>query len=218
MTLLRHAEIPMSNSSRNSYRSCANVTIRRTLCGSWSTNARSNAHPSSSSTLPAGDFNLLQLAERSASYSIDSLTAGICCVIAEQLVQGREEGDTFIFLRLDRILPLAVPHPKTLMASLVSARWLLKEIVTGTYAKFLEEHFLKLRSTMMCDFHYQLHLVDAILTFTCNVMRKESIWLGCSNLRRSVHTLILRGIKHRRPNMRTSIYFKGNDTCFVHTC
>lgn len=129
--------------------------------------------------LTSGDYNLLQLVALSSSYSVESRTAGICGFTTEQLIQEREEGDTFIFTGLDLILALAVPDPKTLVISLASAHWLLKENVTGPYVKALQDQFLKLRASPMTAFISQVHRVDAVLTAVCNGNRKDYLWLGC---------------------------------------
>lgn len=69
------------------------------------------------------DYNLLQLPE--PSYPVESRPAGMCGVITEKLIQERKEGDTFIFVGLNRILVLTVLDKKTFVASLGPAHWLM---------------------------------------------------------------------------------------------
>lgn len=51
--------------------------------------------------LLAGDYNLLHLADPSLSYSASSRTAGMCGSTTEQFVREREDGETFIFPKIE---------------------------------------------------------------------------------------------------------------------
>lgn len=72
--------------------------------------------------LPAGDYALLQLAPLGAAYSTHSLTVGVCGVSTEQIVKEHEDGEQYIFPRLDRILAVESLDPKTLVTSVANAR------------------------------------------------------------------------------------------------
>lgn len=103
----------------------------------------------------------------------------MCEVTTKQLVEEREDSETFIFPGLERILALAVPDAKSLMTSIANTRWLLKTGVTGAYAKELETQFISIKNDALVSSASNLHRMDAIPTAICVGHRKDSVWIGC---------------------------------------
>lgn len=114
--------------------------------------------------LPTGDYKLLQLVSLSATYSTNYITVCLCGVTTEQIVQGREDGEQYIFPGLDRILIFAQQEVHFLIYSLDNTRWLLKEQFIGSYAAILENQLVKIRDLSERSLPLSIHLVDSILT------------------------------------------------------
>lgn len=67
------------------------------------------------------------MASLSSAYAKNSITGALCGFSTEQILQGREDGEEFIFPGMDRIRTLAQTDPQYLLSLLANARLLLKE-------------------------------------------------------------------------------------------
>lgn len=70
---------------------------------------------------PAGDHQLLALADIGTPYAFKSLTIWLCGVTTETVIKEKEDGEQLISISLDRLLSLAVPYPRALFGAVANA-------------------------------------------------------------------------------------------------